>query len=199
MRRRLLWFMLIAVVFLCTGRAETETGTEIRIDSTEWSWEDEATSVFEGTADLTGLENQNLTMKLIPRVMPEDAGDGEAAFLIINGKQLTLRKQGPEYKTGADHEAKIVFTGYWKHPNKKDIQEVEITLQILGEDGTVLRNASIKKDRSLNLFGNKIERISISFDVDQWILYAGIAAGMIWALALVRIIKNRTQKEETRR
>lgn len=194
MRRRLLWFMLIAVVFLCTGRAETETGSEIRIDSTEWSWEDEATPLFEGTADLTGLENQSLTMKLIPRVTPEDAGNGEAAFLMINGKQLTLRKQGPEYKAGNDYEAKIEFTGYWKHPNKKDIQEVEITLQILGEDGTVLKDGIMKKDRSLNLFGDNIERLNISFNADQWILYAGIAAGIIWLLALARIIKNRTQK-----
>ncbi|MBR6164724.1 MAG: hypothetical protein IKQ45_02200 [Clostridia bacterium] len=191
MRRRFLWFMLIATVFLCTGFALAGEDPSLTMQVAEWSWEDDSVSVFEGTAAFSEAPSQKVILRFSHEAMPSSAESGEVVFLSANGKQLTLRKQLPEMTFPADGSAELHFSGCWKCPSKADVFRVNITLQAVTEDGNILAEKTLTVE---NESGEPPQaedvRYRIPMDLDQWILWLFLAAAAVWAAAILRIIIN---------
>ena len=200
MRHHRCFFIIIAILFLFSAAAAENDGLSAEIYETEWSWEENATAVFEGT--VTGKEPlpEKILLRLEFTAAPENTDPGEVVFSSVNGKKLTLRKQKPEYVLETGGTDSISFTGSWKTPESVLFTKVEITLLVYTEDESVLL-----AERKLTVSRNASEmttaddgKFRIRENFSGWTIIAAAAAGIIWAAAVIRIVLAQRKKEKER-
>ena len=195
MRHSVLWFMLIATVFLCIPAAEAEQEPALTIRTAEWSWEEEGIATFEGDVNPEGLPTGPLTLRLSVSAEPDTEEIGDAVFLSVNGKQLMLRKQTSEYSFTLEEGQPVAFTGCWQRPEQTEIRKVKVVLQLLDENGTILQEAGLTAEREEEAPEEEdSNRPGAPFDIGKWILFTGIAAVLVWAAAIIRIHQYNKKK-----
>ncbi len=191
MRRFFLWFMLISAVFLCISYAYADDAGSAAIQATEWTWEENGTAMFDGNVSLESPSDGSILMRLSADSLPSEEETGAVIFLSVNGKQLTLRKQTPEYKI-PDGVQEISFTGCWIVPETCHAESVTVRLQILSDNGTILKEALFLAEREPQASSEKTQtETSGSFPIGTAILITAIAAVLVWIAAIVRIVKHK--------
>ena len=197
---RLACLLLVTILFICPVLSMADGDTSIQLAETEWTWEENSIAVFEGKASLDGMPEGKLLMKLTFNTEPRATDPGEVVFHTVNGKKLTLRKQKAEYTFDPKGQDTLEFIGNWKTPDDVFFTKIEIELQICSEDGsTVLAGNKLTVSRSASEMAEKEDgKIRLRIDASAWILRILIAAGVIWILAVLRIIvnKNSGKKEK---
>ena len=190
---RLTCLLLVTILFICPVLSMADGDTSIQLAETEWTWEENSIAVFEGKASLDGMPEGKLLMKLTFNTEPRATDPGEVVFHTVNGKKLTLRKQKAEYTFDPKGQDTLEFIGNWKTPDDVFFTKIEIELQICSEDGsTVLAGNKLTVSRSASEMAEKEDgKIRLKIDASAWILRILIAAGVIWILAVLRIIVNR--------
>ena len=190
---RLYCLLLVTLLFICPVLSIADGDTSIQLAETEWTWEENSIAVFEGKASLDGMPEGKLLMKLTFNTEPRATDPGEVVFHTVNGKKLTLRKQKAEYTFDPKGQDTLEFIGNWKTPDDVFFTKIEIELQICSEDGsTVLAGNKLTVSRSASEMAEKDDgKIRLKIDASAWILRILIAAGVIWILAVLRIIVNR--------
>lgn len=197
---RIYCLMLVTLLLVCPLASMADGDASVQLAETEWTWEEKSIAVFEGKASLDGMPAGKLLLKLSFSTEPKGTDPGEVVFQTVNGKKLTLRKQKAEYTLDPEGQKTLDFTGIWKTPDDVFFTKIDIDFQICSEDGsTVLGRNRLTVSRSASEMADKDDgKIRLKIDISAWILRIAIAAGILWILAIVRIILNRnsTKKEK---
>lgn len=199
-RFRLFPLIAAAVMLWCPVLCRSEAEPAIELREKEWTWEGENLASFEGKASLEGLPDGKLLLRLSIDTEPKATNPGEIVFQAVDEKKLTLRKQKEEYLFSREGQDELTFTGNWKTPDDVFFTKVNITFRICTEDGeTVLAEQKMTVSRTteemLNIEDGKIR---LKTDFSAWILWGSVAAGVIWILAVIRIVMNRTARKKER-
>ena len=200
MRRfRLPLLILTAMLLLLSFSGLAAGDSSITLSEKEWTWEKKNIASFEGTATTDSLPEGKLLLKLSLTTEPKATDPGEIVFQTVNGKKLTLKKQKDEFVFNHENQEPLTFIGNWRTPDDVFFSSVEITFRICTEDGeTVLAEQKMKVSRTAAEMAEKDDgKIRLKADFSAWTLWIGIAAGVIWLLAIIRIaINHRTGKKE---
>ncbi|MBQ9251812.1 MAG: hypothetical protein IJ188_04165 [Clostridia bacterium] len=186
-RKFALWCTL-----LCLFSATAFADFQIDIIPDEWTWEESGISAFHGqlTAD-QDLSDATLRLKVETRL--EDSG--EIQFLSIDGKQLKIRKRGPETVADLSKDTPLTFEGEWNLPENTDagIAWAAIRLQVEDQEGQLLAETTLEiGDRTVEA---ELENSSPLKKADRIILILSVCAAAFWALAIIRYgILNRKKK-----
>ena len=196
---RLSCLLLAAIVFLCpalSGASENDAA----LSELEWTWEENSIASFQGIVPLDLLPSGKLLLKLSFSTEPKSADSGEIVFQTVNGKKLTLRKQKSEYSFNHQDENELQFIGNWRTPEDVFFTRISIVFQICSEDGTsVLAEHRMNVSRTAaELLERDDGKIRLKTDLGAWILRIGIAAAVIWILAVLRILINRNAAKKRR-
>ena len=94
----------------------------------------------------------------------------------------------------------LEFTGIWKTPDDVFFTKIDIDLQICSEDGSnVLDRNRLTVSRNAYEMAEKDDgKIRLKIDASAWIIRIMIASGVIWTLAIVRIIVNKISRKKER-
>ena len=187
MRRRILWALLSAV-FLCCCFPACSEGMTLSLKEGEWTWKEESLATFEGSIQFESAREENLILRLSHETNPQAEDTGETVFYQVNGQKLTLRKQKETYLLNAGDEKEFTFTGCWKTPENTPYKSITLHLQAETESGEKLAETSLTvlRENAGGLKGmSRVGRATV---------YVGIAAGVVWILAILRILKNRKKK-----
>lgn len=190
----LLALLLLIGPALCCAEGENA----VTLQEKEWTWEKNNIASFEGSASLAGMPQGKLLLKLSIDTEPKATDPGEVVFQTVNGKKLTIKKQKPEYTVTHEDSDELTFTGNWRTPDDVFFTKAEITFRICTEDGeTVLAQQKLTVSRTKEEMAQADDgKIKLRADFAEWTLWAGIAAGVIWLLALIRIGMNRIARKK---
>ena len=197
MKRRIVCcILLLSVLIHVTPVAKAGSGAKVELHETEWTWEEEDTATFEGTVAFDEPRNEPVVMKLSFKTSPESSNPGEVVFQTVNGKKLTLRKQQPAYTCDPEGAKEIRFTGAWKTPENVYFTRVEIEVKIYsGDESTLLAEKKMTAGRNSSELANKNDgRFRIRQDLTKWTIAAGIATGVVWICAMIRILIHQKRK-----
>ena len=199
-RFRLFPLIVAAVLLLGPALCRAEGDTAIELQEKEWTWDAKNLASFDGSASLAGMPEGKLTLKLSLATEPKATDPGEVVFQTVNGKKLTLKKQKAEYSVKHEGSDELSFTGNWKTPGDVFFTKVEICFQICTEDGeTVLAEQKLTVSRSTaDMLNADDGKIRIKTDFSAWTRWVFIAAGVLWILAIVRVVMHRTARKKER-
>lgn len=193
MRHTRRWKILfLALVFLCTGTAAAAGSVQTELKEAEWTWDESSIASLTGSVSYAELPCEKLLLRLSFKTDPESTNRGDVVFHTVNGKKLTIRKQQPEYVFMPEDLKSFDFTANWKTPENVFFTRVEITFQVCTEDGeTVLGESKLLMQRDASELANKEDgKFRLRIDFSKWTFWVAVAAGMIWLLAIVRILLN---------
>ena len=192
--------LLAAVLFRCPAFSFAENEVADGLTEGEWTWEEKSIATFLGSVSLDGIPNGKLLLKLSFTTDPKGTNPGEVVFQTVDGKKLTLRKQKPEYVFDHGEQSTLEFTGNWKTPDDVFFTRIDISFQICTEDGnTVLAERKLTVSRNAAEMAEKDDgKIRLRVDLSSWILWIAIGAGVLWILAVVRVILNQRAKQKGR-
>ena len=190
--------LLVLVLLACPVFSMAEGDASVQLSEKEWTWEKSSIATFEGSASLDGMPEGKLLLKLSFTTEPKGTDPGEVVFHTVNGKKLTLRKQKDEYAFDPKGQDTLEFIGNWKTPGDVFFTRVDIGFQICSEDGnTVLAAQKLTVSRSASELTDADDgKIRLKTDLSAWTVRIAVAAGVIWILAMVRLILNRTAKKK---
>ena len=197
---RLYCLLLVTVLLAYPVLSMADGDTSIQIAETEWTWEENSIAFFEGKASLEGMPEGKLLLKMTFSTEPKATDPGEVVFHTVNGKKLTLRKQKAEYMLDPKGQDTLEFTGIWKTPDDVFFTKIDIDLQICSEDGSnVLDRNRLTVSRNAYEMAEKDDgKIRLKIDASAWIIRIMIASGVIWTLAIVRIIVHKISRKKER-
>lgn len=187
---------LILTLFPALCRAEGES--ILSLQEKEWTWEKNNIASFEGSASLASMPQGKLLLTLEIETEPKATDPGQVVFQTVNGKKLTIKKQKPEYTITHEDSDELTFIGSWKTPDDVFFTKVEITFRICTEDGkTVLAEKKMTAGRTKAEMAEADDgKIKLKADFAAWTLWVGISAGVIWLLAVIRIVMNRIARKK---
>ena len=199
-RFRLFPLMLAVILLIWPALCLAEEETVIKLAEKEWTWEEKNIASFGGETKTESLPEGKLLLKLSVATEPKAPNPGEVVFQTVNGKKLTLKKQKAEYIFDHKGQDELSFIGNWKTPDDVFFTKVGITFQICTEDGnTVLAEQKLTVSRTAAEISEKNDgKIRLKTDFNAWILWGSITAAVIWILAVLRIILNRTKRKKER-
>ena len=199
-RFRLFPLMLAVTMLLCPVLCRAENNAAIELTEKEWTWDARNIASFEGKASLAGMPEGKLTLKLTFSTEPKATDPGEIVFQTVNGKKLTLKKQKAEYTLKHEGQDELTFIGNWKTPDDVFFTKAEVLFQICTEDGeTVLAEQKLTVSRSTaDMLNADDGKIRIKTDFSAWTRWVFIAAGVLWILAIVRVVMHRTARKKER-
>ena len=197
-RIRLFCLILIMTSLACPAISAADGDASVQLAETEWTWEENSIAAFEGTASLAGMPEGKLLLQLSFSTEPKGTDPGEIVFQTVNGKKLTLRKQKAEYTFDPKGQDVLEFTGNWKTPDDVFFTKVDIDFRICSEDGnTILAQQKLTVSRSASELAEKDDgKIRLKADLSAWTVRIIVAAGLIWILAVLRIVLNRIKKKK---
>ena len=193
MRHTRRWKILfLALVFLCTCTAAAAGSVQTELREAEWTWDESSIASFAGTVSYEEIPGEKLLLRLSFKTDPESRNRGDVVFHTINGKKLTIRKQQPEYVFTPEGLKNFDFTANWKTPDNVFFTKVEITFQVCTENGeTVLGESKLLMQRDASELAKKEDgKFRLRTDFSKWTIWIAVAAGVIWLLAVVRILLN---------
>lgn len=192
----LLWVSILFLFPSVSFSAEEDTS----LSELEWTWEENSIASFQGSGSLENLPSGKLLLKLSFSTEPKGTDPGEIVFHTVNGKKLTLRKQKAEYILEHSDENTVQFIGNWRTPEDVFFTKVTILFQICSEDsGSVFSEQKITVSRDTSELLEKDDgKFRLKTDLSAWILRTGIAATIIWILAVARIIINGNARKKGR-
>lgn len=200
MKTRILSIFLFAVILFCCASAASEHNAEIQINagSDEWSWDPGAYNQFSGKIDLTEFCGREITIKMSTDLSyggdPDE--DHSPLFTVVNGHRITMLKQKSSAVITPDQEnAALEFSASIKLPEKGHVRSIKLTFSILDENGTELRNLQDVISAGDNAAGRENGTFYIPYDIRTINCIITAAAGVIWAIVLIRVVikkrKNR--------
>lgn len=140
-RRTLIVFL---VLFLCSlfGPACGETVIEITPD--EWSWEAGSVSSFHG-AVTPGADCEGAVLTMTVETRLEDSG--EVFFTSFAGKNIKVKKRGPEWTADLTAGEETPFEGEWYLPEDTGggLASATILLRVTDADGNEIARAELKE------------------------------------------------------
>ena len=176
----LLLICCLLLVWLWTGPARSETS--VTLEAGEWTWEAGGISAFSGTIIPDG-DLPAAVLKLKAEAMDEDAGT--VYFLTLDGKNVKIRRRGPEATVALTAGTPFSFEGQWVLPDETDgsLVYARITLTVENEQGEeigrgILEMGSRETEKKLleqTLTGrmNRLIRILTAACAAVWLLAAG--------------------------
>ena len=190
--------LLALLLMLCPAIRGAQGENVISLQEKEWTWEKSNIASFEGSASLAGMPQGKLLLTLSIETEPKATDPGTVVFQTVNGKKLTIKKQKPEYTITHEDSDELTFIGNWKTPDDVFFTKVEITFRICTEDGeTVLAEQKLTAGRTKAEVAEADDgKIKLKADFAEWTLWVGIAAGVIWLLAVIRIVTNRIARKK---
>ena len=197
-RFRLFPLILAALLFICPALCPAEEESVVKLTEKEWTWEEKNIASFGGEVKTESLPEGKLLLKLSVSTEPKATSPGEVVFQTVNGKKLTLKKQKAEYKFDHKDQDDLTFIGNWKTPDDVFFTKVDIDFRICSEDGnTILAQQKLTVSRSASELAEKDDgKIRLKADLSAWTVRIIVAAGLIWILAVLRIVLNRIKKKK---
>lgn len=191
--------LILLVLMFFPGCSSAAGSFDISLQEKEWTWNESDIATFSGIVSFDELPCESLVLRLQLTTDPVSTNCGEVVFQTVNEKKLTLRKQQPEYILSPGSEKEFSFIGNWKTPDNVFFTKTEILFQIYTDDGGSLlaeKKLTVHRDSS-ELANQEDGRYRLKVDFSKWTNWALIAAGILWILAIGRIIWNyiRNKKE----
>ena len=186
--------MALVVTILCLFVVLCQAAIilNIHIEKDAWTWTGDSVATFKGTVVMQGAsENDPVTLRLSVICEPDGDQTGDAVFTSVNDRQLTVRKQKSEYLLTGSETATTRFTGSWYVPEDGQYSRVTIRVEAVASDGSVIRDALMQVINDAVYSDDSISRLP---DPDTCIRPVLIAAGVIWFLAIIRIIINKRRR-----
>jgi len=189
-KRGILLFLLCFLVLAAPGMARGE----IELAVSDWNWQSGSVSTLTGTARCT-LAGETLTLGV--QVVADPAADenSRAVFVSAGGKKIAVRNQKNEIvwtPEGEDYPFEISW-----HLSESSPSPLSATVQIYlrREDGSLVEQKELLIDHKT--YGNKEgNQIVITLDAGRIALWIGLAALVVWAVVILRVVMNRKQERK---
>ena len=180
------------IIFLLASETEAANILSVHIEKDEWSWVGDTAATFKGSIICQGVTDEDpVILRLTLITGPDDSDSGEIVFTSVNHKRLAVRKQKNEYTMTASQTATTLFTGSWMIPEGKQFNTVTIGIEATDKENNILANDTFTMTDSTASTFSDVPRLP---DPGRYIHPIMIAAGIIWILALIRIIYHRNRR-----
>ena len=185
-------FLTALIIFLFSSGTEAANILSVHIEKEEWSWIGNTAATFKGSIICQGVTDEDpVILRLTLITGPDDSDSGDIVFTSVNHKRLAVRKQKNEYILTASPTATTVFTGSWMIPEGKQFSTAAITFEVTDKENNILASDTITMTDSAVSALSDAPRLP---DPGKYIRPIIIAAGIIWILALIRIIYHRNRR-----
>ncbi len=183
----LMTFVLLAGA-ICTAAAAGNAALE----AVEWSWEGDGVATFRGTAGAEAADSGDAVWHLeLATNRPED--QGSVVFTKINDKSVRIRKQSDTLEAPWLSGEENSFEASWLLP-KDTVGLDSVKIRFTATDASGTEIASGELQMGLASSGSDDPGILALMWVNRLIPILGIAAGGLWALALIRALVLRKRK-----